>query len=138
MESVECYVLKTPVLRQSNLRKSLSGGIAADLATEAVTKSLLATYAGIKVSDDENLGFLISLCWGQGSLVLTISMALVGTIVFEDCFPFLLVATPCCCGLGIFTGHSLPPFILNQQHSRNMSCQQIIQAIFRSDVFPVQ
>eukprot|EP00435_Cladocopium_sp_Y103_P000767 s1039_g1.t1 len=34
-------------------QKSLSGGIAADLATESVTKSLLATYAGIKVSDDE-------------------------------------------------------------------------------------
>eukprot|EP00434_Breviolum_minutum_P025068 symbB.v1.2.022144.t2/scaffold1909.1/size96399/8 len=41
------------VHRANPQQKSLSGGIAADLATESVTKSLLATYAGIKVSDDE-------------------------------------------------------------------------------------
>ncbi|CAK9041312.1 Ankyrin-1 (ANK-1) (Erythrocyte ankyrin), partial [Durusdinium trenchii] len=32
---------------------SFSGGLAADLATEPVTKTLLATYAGLPVSDEE-------------------------------------------------------------------------------------
>lgn len=34
-------------------KRSLSGGIAADLAADSVTRSLLSTYAGIKISDEE-------------------------------------------------------------------------------------
>ena len=69
---------RRPRPETGNLRKSLSGGIAADLATEAVTKSLLATYAGINVSDDENLGFLISL-WGHASLVVLLEPSFLKT-----------------------------------------------------------